>query len=272
MEPSLALMALMSLIAMAAGFVDAIAGGGGLLTVPALMAAGLTPIEALGTNKAQGVFGVFGASVRFISAREVALRPLLPAILLTFLGAALGACALRSVQGALLAQLIPLLLIASALYLLLSPRVSDTDTQRRLGMTSFGLLIGVSVGFYDGFFGPGTGAFFVVAFVALLGMRLTRATAHSKVLNLTSNAAALWLLADAGEVVWSLAIGMALGQLIGGWLGAHLVIAWGARLIRPMLVAISLSLAVTLLFRTSSSAPQESVMTSPPCFHFDLSR
>ena len=107
--------------------------------------------------------------------------------------------------------------------------------------------MGTAVGFYDGFFGPGTGTFFAIAYVALLGYGLRRATAHAKLLNFTSNLAALLFFVGGGQVVWGIALTMAAGQLAGGWLGAHLVVTQGTRLIRPVLVTASLAVSLKLL-------------------------
>ncbi|MFE8032917.1 TSUP family transporter [Thiohalocapsa marina] len=246
MDPA-ALALLLFAIALLAGLVDAIAGGGGLITLPALLSAGLGPVEALATNKAQGFFGTLASTAHFLRAGSIELRRSITAVICTFLGAAAGAIAVQFVASDLLAGLIPLLLIGFGLYFLLSPRVSDLDSHRRIGDTAFALTVGTVVGFYDGFFGPGTGTFFAMGYIALLGHGLRRATAHAKLLNLTSNSAAILLFSAGGQVVWSLGLPMVAGQLVGGWIGAHLVNRHGARLVRPILVAVSLAVSVKLL-------------------------
>ena len=128
-----------------------------------------------------------------------------------------------------------------------SPRVSDLDSRERLGQAAFALAVGTSVGFYDGFFGPGAGTFFAMGYVALLGYNLRRATAHTKLLNFTSNLAALLFFLPGGHVVWSYGLVMAAGQLVGAWLGSHLVLRHGTRLIRPLLVLASLAVSAKLL-------------------------
>lgn len=245
---SIELAALLFGIALVAGGIDAMAGGGGLITVPALLWAGLSPVQALATNKAQSVFGSFAATLRFLHAGAIDLRAAALAVACTFAGAAAGSIAVQLLARDLLAGLVPLLLIGFALYFLFSPRVSDLDSQRRLGDVAFALTVGSAVGFYDGFFGPGTGTFFAIGYVALLGYNLRRATAHAKLLNFTSNLAALLLFVAGGQVVWALALAMAAGQFIGGWIGAHLVLSHGARLVRPVLVAVSLAVSVHLLW------------------------
>jgi uncharacterized membrane protein YfcA len=252
MEPlSAEVFVLLFAVATCAGLVDSIAGGGGLLTVPALMWTGLPPTLVLGTNKLQGSFGTLAASIAFWRRGMVRPRALLPAILCTLAGAVAGTLTVQRLDSGFLARLVPALLIAFALYFLLSPRVSDEDAQHRIGAGTFALLVGTSVGFYDGFFGPGTGYFFVIAYVVLLGHNLRRATAHTKVLNFTSNIASLATFALGGHLVWSLGLVMAAGQFVGAWIGSHLVLRHGARLVRPLLVLVSLAVSLRLLLDDS---------------------
>jgi len=239
---------LLIVIAGIAGMIDAIAGGGGLLALPALLWAGLPPVQALATNKLQGTFGTFTASWHFLRSGEIDLRRLRIPIMLTFAGSVTGTLAVQYLGSDLLMRIVPALLIAFALFFLFSPRIGDQDAQHRIGHGLFGLLIGFSIGFYDGFFGPGTGTFFAAAFVLLLGYNLRRATAGTKVLNFTSNIASLLFFAMAGEVVWAIGLPMGLAQMAGAWLGSHLVIRHGTRLIRPLLVVVSLAISVRLLF------------------------
>jgi len=247
-EP-LAFDTLMLLVAVAAvaGMVDAIAGGGGLLALPAILWAGLPPVQALATNKLQGTFGTLTASYNFVRRGEIDVGRLRIPILMTFVGSATGTLVVQSVSSDLLDDIVPALLIAFALYFLLSPRIGDRDAHHRVSHGVFGLLIGFSVGFYDGFFGPGTGSFFAAAFVLLLGYNLRRATAGTKILNFTSNIASLLFFALAGQVVWQVGLPMGLGQMAGAWIGSHLVIRHGARLIRPLLVVVSLAISMKLL-------------------------
>ena len=241
------LVALLMAVSLVAGFVDAIAGGGGLLTVPALLASGLPPAQALATNKLQGSFGSLSAALHFVRAGMVSLREMRLAIVCTFVGAAAGALAVQVLPREALARVVPLLLVFAVVYFVFSPRVSDLHGERRVGDATFALLVGTLVGFYDGFFGPGTGSFFVIAFIALLGMSVRAATARTKVLNFTSNFAALLLFVAGGKAVWSVGLPMALGQFVGGRLGAGVVIGHGARVVKPVLVVVSLLMTVKVL-------------------------
>ena len=239
--------AVLAVLALLAGFIDAIAGGGGLLTIPALLWAGLTPLQALGTNKLQAVFGSLAATVNFTHKGEIRLRVMTPVVALTFAGAGIGALAVQHLHSEVLEDLLPALLIGFALYFLFSPRVGDLDVQQRITPLVFGAGAGVGIGFYDGFFGPGTGSFFALAFVSLLGYNLRRATAHAKLLNFTSNLAALLLFMAGGHLVWIVGLPMATGQVLGGYVGSHMVLRHGARLVRPLLVVVSLTMSLRLL-------------------------
>lgn len=244
---SLEVLLILMAVAALAGLIDAIAGGGGLLSLPALLWAGVPPVQALATNKLQGSFGTLTASYRFIRSGDIELRPLRIPILLTFIGSAVGTLAVQALGSELLARIVPVLLIVFALYFLFSPRIGDRDANRRVGYGVFGLTVGLGVGFYDGFFGPGTGSFFALAFVLLLGYNLRRATAGTKILNFTSNIAALLFFAWGGHVLWTIGIAMGIAQMAGAWVGSNLVIRHGTRLIRPLLVIVSLAISVRLL-------------------------
>ena len=246
-DPSLALHALLFLVAVAAGLIDAIAGGGGLLCVPVLLAVGLSPAQTLATNKVQGSCGTFSAAAHYLAAGEATLRPLVPAILTVFAAAAAGTMTVQRLDPHFLTALLPVLLVAVALYVLFSPRIGDHDRHARMGRDAFSLSFAPLIGFYDGFFGPGAGSFFTVGLVELLGLNLRRATAETKVLNLTSNVASVLFFLAAGQVVWSIALVMAVGQLIGARIGSRAVIKRGSGLVRPCLVAMSLALTVKLV-------------------------
>jgi len=230
-----------------AGLVDAIAGGGGLIALPALLWAGIPPLQALATNKLQGTFGTATASFHFIRKGEIDPRRLLLPVMMTFVGAAAGTLSVQYLASAWLEQIVPVLLIGFALYFLFSPRIGDEDAHQRLQLGAFGVLIGFGVGFYDGFFGPGTGTFFAAGFVLLLGYNLRRATAGTKLLNFTSNIASLIFFAWGGHVLWVVGLSMGLGQMVGAWIGSHLVIRHGSVLIRPVLVFVAIAISLRLL-------------------------
>ena len=234
-------------VAVISGFIDSIAGGGGLLMMPALLSAGVPPLFALGTNKLQSVFGTGTALRNYWRAGLVEWSRNRLTVALVFVGAAAGCIVVQAIETRLLNVIIPALLVASALYILLSPRMTDEDAHHRVTSNGYAPL-GGAIGFYDGFFGPGTGTFFTTSLVALRGYGLTKATALTKLFNFTSNVASVLLFALGGHMFWLLGLCMAAGAIVGGWLGSHSALRFGARLIRPLLVAISLGLTGRLLW------------------------
>ena len=238
---------LMTCVAVASGFVDSISGGGGLIMMPALFFAGASPLQALGTNKLQSVFGTGVALRNYARSGLVEWRRNRLTVALVFAGALAGALIVQLVQTRILNVIIPALLVASALYILVSPRMSDEDAHHRVTAKGYAP-IGSAIGFYDGFFGPGTGTFFSTSLVALRGYGLTKATGLTKLFNFSSNVASVLLFALGGHMLWLLGLCMALGAMIGGWLGSHSALKYGARLIRPLLVTVSLALTAKLVW------------------------
>ncbi|VEJ54475.1 sulfite exporter TauE/SafE family protein [Pragia fontium] len=235
-------------VAMLAGFIDSIAGGGGLITLPALLSVGLPPAQALATNKLQSIGGSFSASLYFIRRKAVDLKEQRWAILLTFIGAMIGAILIQRINADVLRSILPLLVIAIGLYFLLSPKVGGAERQKRLSALPFAFIAGFGIGFYDGLFGPGTGSFFALAYVTLQGFNLTKSTAHAKVLNFTSNLASLLFFILGGKVVWAIGLAMLGGQVIGARLGARMVLSRGQKLIRPMLIVVSFVMSCKLIY------------------------
>ncbi|AUH00146.1 sulfite exporter TauE/SafE family protein [Pectobacteriaceae bacterium C52] len=248
------MLGLLFFVGMLAGFIDSIAGGGGLLTIPALLAAGLSPTQVLATNKLQAVGGSFSSSLYFIRHRAVKLGEQKLAIAFTFVGAVFGAWLIQQIHAGFLRQLLPVLVIGIGLYFLLVPKIGNNDRQRRLSAVPFALVTGGCVGFYDGFFGPGAGSFFALGYVTLHGFNLAKATAHAKVLNFTSNFGSLLFFILGGKVVWGLGGVMLLGQIIGARLGARMVLTKGQKLIRPMLVMVSALMSCKLIYDSHGSA------------------
>ena len=239
--------ALLTAVAVLTGFIDAIAGGGGLIMMPALLFCGIPPVQALGTNKLQSMFGTLIAMSNYGAKGLIDWRANRGVVAVVFVGSAAGCWAVQQLPGKWLGLIIPGFLLAVAIYVLVSPRMSDGGTRPRVSPTGYAPVGGV-IGFYDGFFGPGTGSFFTASLVALRGPGLTRATALTKLLNFTSNVAAVLLFALGGKILWLLGLSMAAGAMLGGWLGSHVAMKFGARLIRPLLVAGSLAMTARLLW------------------------
>ncbi|MCK1067450.1 sulfite exporter TauE/SafE family protein [Pluralibacter gergoviae] len=235
-------------IALLAGFIDSLAGGGGLLTVPALLAAGMSPANALATNKLQACGGSLSSSLYFIRRGVVSIKDQKLNIAMTFIGSTSGALLVQHVQSDILRQILPLLVIGIGLYFLLMPRLGEEDRVRRLHGLPFALVAGGCVGFYDGFFGPGAGSFYALAFVTLAGFNLAKSTAYAKVLNATSNVGGLLLFIVGGKVVWGTGFVMMAGQFLGARMGSRLVLSKGQSLIRPMIVIVSAVMSAKLLY------------------------
>jgi uncharacterized membrane protein YfcA len=234
-------------VGLLAGFVDAIAGGGGLIGIPALLSVGVPPVMAFGTNKMQSIVGTVIAATTYWRQGLVDVRRLWPAIAVAFTGGFLGAFTVRLIDTSVLNYAVPVALILIAAYFMFAPRLTDADSHARLGFAVYVPVMGFATGFYDGLFGPGTGSFMTMGFVTLFGLGLTRAAAHTKFVNLASNLGSLALFIPTGEVLWSAALAMAIGQIAGGYLGAKTGIRFGAKLIRPLVVIVSIALAVRLL-------------------------
>lgn len=244
MEPTFVEVLLLVAAAALAGWVDAIAGGGGLITVPALLAVGLPPELALGTNKGQAVFGSSTALWRFARAGLVDRAGAPRAFVLGFLGSAVGAAGVIALDPSVLRPVVLVLLVAVAVFLTLrrTPTLSSPPPPSRARWIAMALALGV--GAYDGFFGPGTGTFLIMGQVMFLGVAMTRASANAKVVNFASNLAAVTLFGLQGAIVWAYALPMAGAQLAGAWAGAHSTVRLGDGLVRRVVLVVSVLLVV----------------------------
>ena len=239
-----------------AGFVDSIAGGGGLITLPVLLSLGLDPRQALATNKLQASFGSGSAAWHYARAGAVPLRDCGRGFVFSFLGAALGSLAVEQRDPAFLNRVIPILLIVVAVFTLLKPQLGTADLHARMGREWFDLIFGLGIGFYDGFFGPGTGAFWALAFMVGLGFNMTRATGYTKVMNFASNLSSLGFFLIAGRVCFTAGLVMGLGQLIGARIGAGMVLKRGTKFIRPIFLAAVFALTLKLLYNAYLNKPR----------------
>lgn len=238
--------ALLTVTALLAGTVDAIAGGGGLITLPALLTAGLPPHLALGTNKGGSVWGSGAALVSFWRAGRVDREQARFTFPLALVGSMVGAqLVLLISKDALRPIVIVMLFGAAGLLIVKKPSRIEEDGGGRPWIAATLALV---IGCYDGFFGPGTGTFLIVGFVALCNRTLVRATADAKVVNFASNLAAVAAFAHEGSVMWQVALPMGAGQLAGGVIGARLAIKGGAPLIRIMVLLVSGALVAKLAY------------------------
>ncbi len=234
-------------VAIFTGFVDSIAGGGGLVMMPALLATGMPPHLALGTNKLQSVFGTSMACRNYWKGGLVQVRENLPLVALAFLGAVAGALLVQLISPGILTYIVPIFLLILAGYVIFSPKMTDVDAHERLTRTGYAPVAG-GIGLYDGFFGPGTGQFFTATLVGLRGQGLIRATANTKFFNAATNWASVIVFALGGKMVWLLGLTMAAGAMLGGYLGSRFAMRHGARVIRPLMIIASLGLTGRLIW------------------------
>lgn len=227
-----------------AGFVDAIAGGGALITLPALLLAGAGPIEALSTNKVQGSFGAATAAISYARAGQVDLRTQRVPAVMALVAGLVGAFLATRLPTETLHLIIPVILIGVALFFALKPGLTDDDQVERIKPAVFTALVVPLVGTYDGMIGPGAGAFYMIGFVTLAGYGILKATAHTKLLNFSSNIGGLVVFALFGATWWLTGLAMGFAQVAGAALGAKLALRIGAAVIRPLLVITSVALAL----------------------------
>jgi uncharacterized membrane protein YfcA len=241
-------LAIVTLASSFAGFVDAIVGGGGLILVPALFGVfpGASPATLLGTNKAAAVWGTAWASLQY--ARRVTLpwHALVPAVAAALVGGFAGAWAVTQVPSDGLRRALPFVLAGVLLYTLVRKDLGRVHAPRYGGGAEAraASAAGLVVGFYDGFFGPGTGSFFVFVFVRWLGYDFLHASASAKLLNTTTNVAAISLFASQGHVWWPLAAAMAVGNVAGSLLGTRLALRHGAGFVRAVFIGVVAALIV----------------------------
>ncbi len=238
--------------ALIAGTVDTIAGGGGLICLPVLLLLGLSPQTALGTNKLQACFGAGTASYSFYRSGQISSTnpELLLGILITLLGASLGTLSIIFLSASFIKKIIPYLLLVALIYILFTPQKYLHQTKKpKLNKIIFLIIFGLILGFYDGFFGPGTGSFWAVLIMIFLGLNLKQATMHAKIFNFSSNLAALFWFISFGHINYFIGCVMGIGQALGAILGSQLVLKQGVKLIKPVFI-LMVSVMIGILLKT----------------------
>lgn len=231
-----------------AGLVDSIAGGGGLIALPALLAVGLPPQIALGTNKLQGCFGTFSAACNYIKKGQVHFKEARLAVCTTLIGAGSGAYLVQLLPADFISTLIPIMLLLIFIYTIISPKLGFEDRAANMSGALFSIIFGLCLGFYDGVFGPGTGSFWTMAYMAIMGMNMTKASGYTKIMNFTSNIVALTVFIVGGNVLYSVGFVMATGQVLGATAGSSMAIKNGAKFIRPVFLIVVLLTIVRLVY------------------------
>lgn len=206
--------------------------------MPALLSVGVPPQVALGTNKFQSMFGVFTAARHYRHHGFVRFREEKVGFIITFIGAGIGAWSVQQIDSKVLGYIIPIFLLIIALYTVFTPSLGKFQTKSKISKETFFIFAGSLLGFYDGFFGPGVGAFWAVAFMSLLGYEIRKATAHTKVMNLSSNIISVIVFSLGGSIMFLYGIIMAVGQIIGARIGASLAVKKGISIIRPVYIVV----------------------------------
>jgi uncharacterized membrane protein YfcA len=233
---------LVSVASFFAGFVDAIVGGGGLILVPALFAVfpNAPPATLFGVNKSASIWGTGVAAWQYAQRVKMPWHALWPAVLVCFAGSMAGAWTVTQISPDFLRRLLPLILLGVLIYTLARKELGRHHTPRFSGRREAmaAATLGLTIGFYDGFFGPGTGSFFVFLFVRWLGYDFLHASASAKLLNTTSNLAALLLFAAKGHVWWHLALAMAVANVVGSLIGTRLALKHGSGFVRAAFIVV----------------------------------
>jgi uncharacterized membrane protein YfcA len=244
------LIAFLVAVGFVSSFIDSQVGGGGVMSLPALLVVGLPPTLALGTNKLGGTSSALIASSNYLHKKAVPLRQAAWFAPLSFVGGAIGVWAVLHSDATWLRPAIVVVMLAMGAYVLLRPRFGTAD-QPRLGHWPVAAmaLAALDIGTYDGLLGPGTGTMLIFAIIAFLGYGFRKAAALGRVLNLGSNLSALAYYAWSGNVAWAVGLPMAASMALGGYVGSHTTLRHGDRFLKPMFVAITGALLLRLLWQ-----------------------
>ncbi|WP_416768269.1 TSUP family transporter [Sulfurimonas sp. ST-25] len=223
-----------------AGTMDTMVGGGGLITLPSLMLTGLSPINALGTNKLQGCVGTGVATFLLFKKSKIRWRHIRPLFIAAFVGSVIGTVVVQFISQHSLSLVIPVVLVLIIGYFPLYNPSKTANFSIKVSAKKFTWLVVPGIGFYDGMFGPGTGSFFSFANVLLRRAKLVAATATAKPLNFATNVSSLLVFILFGNVVWHVGLVMMLGQAIGAWLGVHLLYKINPQYLRSFVIAVCL--------------------------------
>jgi len=241
------LLAFLLLVAVVAGFLDTLAGGGGLLTLPALMMGGIPPLAALATNKLQSSMGTATATIMMLRNRRVRWHQVKFLMLAAFIGSAMGTGIIQLINTDALTVVIPVVIGFIGLYFLFTPTVDQANKQPKVSSAVYKQVIVPIIGCYDGLFGPGTGSFFALAGRALRAQPFLEATAIAKTLNFSTNIASLLVFLFAGQVIWLVGLTMMFGQFIGAWLGSHCLFKIPVNYLRYLVVIMCFAMLVKYL-------------------------
>ena len=251
MSDTIHILLLICPLAFLAGFIDAIAGGGGLISLPAYLAAGIPPHFAAATNKCSSTFGTLVATGKFLKSGKVNLTSSLPAAGAALIGSSMGAYLNMLMNEKILTYIMIGTVPIIAVFLMVKKDFGNEDTTDKFSKTKIVVLsavIGLTIGMYDGFFGPGTGTFLIIAFTGIVGFDLLTASGNTKVVNLSSNIAAFITFAVGGKIIWHIGLPAAVFGIAGNYLGAIFALKKGTKFIRPMFFIVLSLLIIKLIF------------------------
>lgn len=247
MEFSVEIYLLLTLLGFFAGFINAMAGGAGVLVLPVMLWCGIPPLPALATGKFQATLGTAASTWNYSRSGLLDSRLLWPLLLTAVLASGFGTWCVLQFSNAVLEKWLPYFLIIAALYVWFAPGLDDHDRPPKLSSRRFTLVVGPGIGFYGGFLGLNVGSIATLSFSTLLGYNLRRATANAKPLVIACNAASVLIFLFEGQVLFGVAIGMGVMQIFGAYAGSTIAIKNGAKVIRPVIAVMSVAIAVKLL-------------------------
>lgn len=239
---SVEMLGFLFLAAFIAGFIDTLAGGGGLIVLPALILSGIPPLLALGTNKLQGTMGTATASIMMLRSKKVQWEDVRKPMAFAFVGAVLGTIAVQFMDTKVLVLVIPIVLLVIAVYFIVSPLIKSKHVGERISKETYQKYIVPVIGWYDGMFGPGTGSFFALAGVSLRGQNIIDATAVAKTCNFATNVASLCVFLLVGKVMWGVGLVMMVGQVAGAWGGSKCLLTINPNVLRIIVVTMCLAM------------------------------
>ena len=251
-ELTAVVLVMLCLAAVAAGYLDTLVGGGGLITIPALLMAGVPPIFALGTNKLQAVMGTGTASLMMVKRGKLRFKEVKAIMLAAFVGAILGSFAVQFFDTELLSILIPIVIVLIALYFVLSPQQSLYAREAKITENTYAKTAVPAIGFYDGMFGPGTGSFFVLSGVSLRGQEIVDSTATAKTLNFATNLGSLAVFLAFGKIIWWVGGLMMIGQAVGANLGAKTLLSIDPAKLRYLVIVLCLVMLASWFWSSGS--------------------
>lgn len=232
-----------------AAFVDAVAGGGGLISLPAYLASGLPAHIALGTNKVSACLGTIASSVKFARSGKVNWELMKKTVPFSFVGAVLGVKTVLLIDSKYLYPLAIVLLILVLIYTLTNKRMGEENQFEGLNGKNIvlGKVMALSMGFYDGFFGPGTGSFLIFAMIRIFKIDFTNASGNAKILNLASNFASVVMFVYLGKVNYLYSLTMAVLMVFGAILGARTAVTKGTKFIKPMFLIVTTIVLIKMI-------------------------